>query len=801
MKILLSWLKEYIPLNLGVEEISQTLTNIGLEVEEVKTINAVKGGLEGLIIGKVLEAVQHPNADRLRITKVDIGQENFLQIVCGAPNVAAGQKVVVATVGTTVFPTEGESFLIKNSKIRGEVSEGMICAEDEIGLGSNHEGIMILDDDAPIGTLLSKHLKLENDYVFEIGLTPNRIDAASHIGVARDLAAFYKLKVDEPLIKSIFQNVNTAPKFEVEVMDKNLAPRYSTLVVENITVSASPAWLQKRLFAIGINPINNIVDITNYVMHETGQPLHAFDKNQITGNKIIVRNAVQNAEFVTLDGVSRKMQADDLMICNQETMMCIAGVYGGKHSGITSNTTSIVLESAFFNPVSIRKTSRLHNLKTDASFRFERKTDIEATIYAIKRAADLIVEHALGKVASSISDFYPDPQPATHVSLSRKKLDNLIGQHIERAEVSAILIGLGFTILTENDLGWELSVPTSKTDVLREADVVEEILRIYGYDNIRISGKLIASLSPSAKPDKDKFLQKLANDLCNVGFAEIMNLSFSAKSEDDKSISLLNPLSVDLAIMRTSLIPGALDTIVYNQNRRQLINPIFEIGKIYLKNQNSYSEVNQVLMILPEINVANWKGNRKNDFYSLKGILEGLFLKAGIKNYDQQISDVDDVESVLRFSLGKINLGTCGAIPSTLLKEKGIEQKLFYALLNTDEMIKGIKTELKFKEIAKFPSVRRDLSMLVNEEVNFEQLRSIALQTGKRLIKEVGIFDVYRNDPKAVEKKLPQGKKSYALSFILEDSEKTLTDTEIDATMNKLIASLEKQTGAEIRKA
>jgi len=636
MKILLSWLKNYIPLEVSVEEISQTLTNIGLEVEEVKQINTIKGGLEGLLVGHVLSAIQHPNADRLRITQVDIGAEKTLQIVCGAPNVAAGQKVIIAPVGTFVHPIVGEAFQIKSSKIRGEVSEGMICAQDEIGLGSDHDGIMVLDANAKIGSLISKHLNLENDFVVEIGLTPNRIDAASHIGVAKDLAAFYRSEISLPSIKVQFPSENELKPFDVEVLDSDAAPRYCTLLIENVKVAPSPDWLQKSLMGIGLQPINNIVDITNFVLHETGQPLHAFDQSKIKGNKIIVRKAVQNSEFQTLDGITRKMSSDDLMICDKENMMCIAGVYGGKNSGVSNQTNAIVLESAFFNPVSVRKTSRFHQLKTDSSFRFERKTDIDNTIYAIKRAADLICEIASGKIASSISDFYPVVQNAAEVTLSRKYLDTLIGQHISQKEVNEILIGLGFTILSESEQEWKLKIPTAKTDVLREADVVEEILRIYGYDNIKISGKLSASLSANPKPNREKFVQRIADQLSDLGFLEIMNLSFSPTSSNEKSIPLLNPLSADLAIMRTELLNGALNTILYNQNRRQAIPSLFEIGKVYEKGFKTYLEKNQFLILIPENTSTHWQGNKKNDFFTVKGLVENLLQKAGIRHWESK---------------------------------------------------------------------------------------------------------------------------------------------------------------------
>jgi len=807
MKISYNWLRQFIQTDKNPEEISHILTNTGLEVESLERVQTVAGGLEGLIIGYVKVCIQHPNADRLRLTKVDIGTGEDLQIVCGAPNIAAGQKVVVAAVGTTVYPTFGEPFKINASKIRGEVSEGMICASDEIGLGESHDGIMVLDQDAIIGTKAKDYFKVEDDHQFEIGLTPNRADAASHLGVARDLAAYLKTGIVLPDITSfIVDNHDLA--IPVIVENEIACPRYSAVTISGIQVKESPDWLKNRLKTIGIRPINNVVDITNYVLHELGQPLHAFDVDAIKGGKVIVKNCVDGTTFTTLDGVQRKLSGDDLMICDTESPMCIAGIFGGASSGVKDTTKNIFLESAYFNAVSVRKTSKRYGLKTDASFRFERGTDPEMTVIALKRAALLIREIAGGKISSQISDFYPLPVNPFNIALSYKNTDRLIGKAMPRTEIKAILTGLGIKIIAEKEEGLQLQVPTYKVDVTREVDVIEEILRIYGYNNIEIPSQIKASLNYSPKPDKE-IIQHLISDLLTAnGFYEILSnsLTKSAYAENTENlVRIQNPLSTDLNCMRQTLLYSGLEAISYNQNHRNSDLKLYEFGKIYHLIGEKYME-DQCLAVFLTGTKQTEQWNHEHQpisFYNMKAAVEAIIKRLKIHGITIKDSANKHLAYGLSYCKGEKILVELGNLSKPVIKKLGIEKEVYFANFNWDLVLKSIRNNsITYKEVSKFPSVRRDLSMLVDKSVSFGQLKLIGQGLKQNILKEINVFDVYEGEHSAQKgAKLPHGKKSYALSFIFQDEEKTLTDKQIDGIMQKLIINFEKEAGAEIRKA
>ncbi len=799
MKISYNWLKEFVHTDKTPEEISTILTGTGLEVESMEKVQAIPGGLEGLVIGYVKETAQHPNADRLKVTKVDVAAGEDLQIVCGAANVAAGQKVVVATVGTTVHPVAGEPFQINKSKIRGEVSEGMICAEDEIGLGTDHAGIMVLADDAAVGSLAKNYFKLNDDYMYEIGLTPNRADAVSHLGTARDIAAFLKIGIIKPDI-SAFKVDNTDRVIDVVVENEQASPRYAGLTISGIEVKESPQWLKERLAVIGVRSINNVVDATNYVLHDLGQPLHAFDADAIKGNKVIVKNCPEGTLFKTLDDVERKLSADDLMICNAEAPMCIAGVFGGAESGVKPTTTSIFLESAYFNSVSIRKTAKRHGLKTDASFRFERGTDPDMVIFALKRAALLIKEIAGGTISSNIVDLYPNPVAPFDVDLSYSNVHRLIGQVIPHEEIKNIIKALDIQVVSKSAEGLILKVPPYRVDVTRDVDVIEEILRIYGYNNIYIPTQVRASLSTSPRPEKDT-VQNLLSDLLTAnGFNEIMSnsLTKSAYSSDlESAVKILNPLSSDLDVMRQTMLYSGLEAIAYNQNRQNADIKFYEFGKVYSIKDAQYNE-SQRFAIFMSGATASAQWNQKATaatFYNLKAIVDGILQKLNINDVVVEDSTCKKLAYGLNYNRNSKTLVKFGAVAKDALKKADVDKEVFYADFSFDQLLNITKkNKIVYSEISKFPSVRRDLSMLVDKGVSFGQLKQIAQRTERKLLQEVGIFDVYEGD------KLPSGKKSYALSFIIQDSEKTLTDKAIDAIMQKLIYNLEKEAGAEIRK-
>lgn len=804
MKISYNWLKQFIALDWSSEKTGELLTDLGLEVEGIHAFESVKGGLKGIVVGEVLECEQHPNADRLKLTKVDIGAEAPVQIVCGAPNVAKGQKVPVAAVGTTLYTAEGEAWKIKKGKIRGEESHGMICAEDEIGLGNSHDGILVLNKDLKTGTPCSEVFKIENDTVFEIGLTPNRADAMSHFGVARDLKAGLEQKNEQASLvtpsTSTFSTDNRALKMDVEVVDSDLAPRYCGVTISNIIVQDSPDWLKNRLRSIGLNPINNIVDITNYVLHELGQPLHAFDAARIQGNKIIVKRLPKNTEFVTLDGVPRKLHEDDLMICDEEKPMCIAGVFGGIYSGVTEDTKSIFLESAYFDPVSIRKTAKRHGLNTDASFRFERGIDMYTAEYALKRAALLIKEIAGGEISSDIVDIFSKKPEDAQVFLSFDKVDKLIGEAIPRDTIKSILSSLEIKINNVTETGLGLTIPTYRVDVLREVDVIEEILRVYGYNTIGFGEKLNASTAKSEKIENYKVQNTVAEVLVSLGFNEIMTNSLVAPqaTDDEKAIvQVLNPLSAELSVLRSSMLSSGLQAVSYNTNRQKNNLRLFEFGKTYHLNPNGDRLEKQHLALYATGNRIqdDWTAEEsKSDFFYLKGVIETLFERLGITDYKTNTNTNSEIGEGIAYEYKDQLLAVFGTVANNILKKQGLKQEVLFADIQWDSLLQVLSsTEIKYVEIPKYPEVRRDLALLVNDSVPFQKIQDLAWQTERKLLQKVDLFDVYRG------KNLPQGKKSYAVSFTILDKNKTLTEKQIDKIMSKLTSTFSKELGAELR--
>ena len=808
MKISYNWLKQFINIDWTPEKTGELLTDLGLEVEGIEAYQSVKGGLEGVVVGEVLTCVQHPNADRLKITTVNIGNGDPLQIVCGAPNVAAGQKVPVATIGTTLYTAEGEAWTIKKGKIRGEESHGMICAEDELGLGKSHDGILVLDANLTVGTLVADIFEVENDQVIEIGLTPNRADAMSHFGVARDLkAGLLQQDINVELITpsvSAFHVDSRTLKIDVEVEAKELAPRYCGVTISGLKVTDSPSWLQNRLKAIGLTPKNNIVDVTNYVLHELGQPLHAFDASKIEGNKIVVKTMPKGSKFTTLDGLVRELHEEDLMICNASEPMCIAGVFGGIDSGVTQATTSIFLESAYFNPVSIRKSAKRHALNTDASFRFERGIDPNITEYALKRAALLIQEVAGGEITSDIVDIYPKKIEDFQVRLSFDNAQKLIGQEIPREIIKRILMSLDIKINNVTETGLGLTVPAYRNDVIREADIIEEVLRVYGYNNIKTTEKLNASISGTSKFEDYKLQNIVGNQLVAQGFFEILSnslttpnyIKLSEQLKKEHNVTMLNPLSNDLSVMRQSLLFSGLEAVSHNINRRRYDLKLFEFGKTY-HNYNDNREEHKHLSIFVTGNKSTERWNattQPSDFFYLKGTIAAVLERLGLSRYKASPLQNEMFSEGISLSLGKMTLVDFGLVNKKVLKHFGIDQSVLFADFNWDNVIAMAKhNSIKFKDIPKYPEVRRDFALLLDEKVTFEAIDTIAKQTEKQLLKDVDLFDVYQG------KNLPKGKKSYAVSFILQDEHNTLTDKQIDKIMNKLQANFEKELGAELR--
>ena len=819
MNISYNWLKNYLNTDLLPNQIAEILTDIGLEVGSIEKIENIKGGLEGLVVGEVLTKQKHPNADKLNLAGVDIGQENCLPIVCGASNLEIGQKVVVATVNTTLYPIDGEPFTIKKSKIRGEVSEGMICAEDEIGIGNSHEGIIVLPKETKTGISVKDVFNVETDSIFEVDLTPNRIDAASHFGIARDLYAAITtlsntksqgLKLMKPSVDEFQTTVINNQKFNVQVNDSTLCPRYSGILIDGITVSKSPKWLESKLKAIGVKSINNIVDITNYILHETGHPLHAFDAEKIEGNQVVVRTATAGEKFTTLDGVERTLSSEDLMICDSQKPMCIAGVFGGKYSGVSENTTSIFLESAYFQSTGIRKTARRHGLNTDASYRYERGADPNICIYALKRATLLIQEVAGGKCASVIFDHYPTPIAPVELKLNIDTCAKVIGKRLEPSLIKQILTALEISILSESKEELLLSIPTFKVDVQREIDVIEEILRIYGYNHIELPTLLKSSLSYSTKPDKEQIKNKISDHLCSLGFSETMSNSLSNSKhyidsklfDNNKLINVLNPVSSDLDVLRQTLLFNTLENISFNINRKNNDLKFFEFGTVYSldteKNSDKFIENPQLSLALTgNTNPENWKHKSiAVDFYDLKGVIESILTKLGITS-DLLIFN-ENTDNTFQFGLnsfiGKNRLITFGLLSKKILTQFDIKQEVYFADFAWDNVLNVIQNnKLKFVPLSKFPSVKRDLALLVDDNIKYLEIEKLAFSINNTLLKKVNLFDVYKG------KGIEQGKKSYALSFYFQDEKQTLTDEKVENIMKKIIKKSEETFSAVLR--
>jgi len=815
MKISYNWLKRYISLDITAEETAGILTSIGLEVEGIEHLPHEKLDYSSFIIGEVLSVEKHPNADRLRLTKVNIGHASPLSIVCGAPNVASGQKVVIAPVGASVL-MKGEIVCLKKTEIRGEISEGMICAEDEIGIGNSHDGIMVLDESAVPGNTLKEQLGIEEDFVFEIGLTPNRIDAASHYGVARDLGAYFQHRkpvfLEKPAVEE-FKPDTTATSYSIEVLNPEACIRYTGILVSNITVKESPLWLQQSLKSIGLKPINNIVDITNYVLHECGQPLHAFDASKISGNKVIVRKASEGDIFTTLDGIERKLSGEDLMICSNEKAMCIAGVFGGLESGVNENTTSVFLESACFDPRHIRRTAKRHGLSTDASFRFERGSDPNITVYALKRACLLMKEIAGAVIEGEYTDIYPSPVKPVTTEISFSGINNLIGKQIEKNTIKEILRSLEINILAEKDKSLLVEIPSYRNDVTREADIIEEILRIYGYNQIETSDKLRSNISWSTKPNKEKIVNTLSDFLVSNGFYEMMNNSltnpeFYSKDESNNLVYILNPLSRELSVMRNNLCFSGLESIAYNLNRRSENLKLFEFGYSYSMNELSKDEnilsrykdnFELSIFITGKENAENWISKpEETGFYHIKSYTESIFNRAGISSSVLEVKSIsnDIFSEALSYNYKDKQLAISGVISKKLLEKFDIKQVVFHSVIDAAYLISLLgKADVKFKDITRYPEVKRDLSMILPVSVSYSDIENTAFKTEKKLLKSINLFDVYKGE------NIGADKKSYAVSFILCDENKTLTNEEIDNCMNRLAGAFEKQNNATIRKS
>ena len=814
MKISYNWLKDYLECDLAPEAVAQALTSIGLEVDSLEQIEEIPGGLAGVIVAEVVECVEHPDSDHLHITKLNTGEGDLLQVVCGAPNVAAGQKVLLATVGTVL----GEDFKIKKSKIRGVESFGMICAEDELGIGESHDGIMVLDPEAVPGTPAKDYLGLATDALIEIGLTANRVDAASHIGVARDLYAYLKhnnipCEFKMPDV-SAWADSAEGEAVPVEVLAADGAPRYTGTTIKGVKVAPSPEWLQKKLLAIGLRPINNIVDITNFVLHEVGQPLHAFDLAKIEGGKVVVRRAEEGEKFVTLDGVERTLSAADLMIANVNKPMCLAGVFGGEESGVTENTVDVFLESAYFNPVSIRKSSKRHGLKTDASFRYERGADPLVVEYAAKRAALLIQELAGGQIVGRMQEFYPEKIEKKVVDLDYNRIEAFVGKKLGHDVIEGILEGLAYEFLEKNETGAKVAVPSYMIDVYRECDIVEEILRVYGYNNIELPQAMRMSVNAPQKPEPEQVRKAIADFLAANGFVETMNNSLT-KSEyysklktfpEEKCVRILNPLSSDLNVMRQTLLLNGLEVIAYNINRQITNVKTFEYGSVYSFNPEtdgttlaSYEEHTCYALFMSGQPDKSWRTDPgKGNYFQLKGYLELLLKRFGCDIYslETDAAPADIFSEGLSYSLpgSRQPLAVMGTISPARLRSFGIKQPVFAAEINWPALFELVKrNKIKYKELPKFPEVRRDLALLLDESVSYADLRKSAFRVGKKILKQVGLFDVYRGD------KIAEGKKQYALSFVLQDLDKTLTDNDVERVMSKLLSTFQNEFGATLR--
>ncbi len=803
MKISFDWLKQHIDIEEPIDEISDKLTKSGLEVEGGEEVENIKGSLAGLVIGEVKTCEQHPNADKLSLTTVDLGEEEPVQIVCGAPNVAAGQKVVVAPVGSTVYPLDSEPFKIKKGKIRGELSLGMICAEDEIGLGTGHNGILVLDTNVQNGTAAAEFFNVTTEQIIEIGLTPNRADATSHFGVARDIQALYKRPVKE-IDVSAFSVDNTNSSIAIEIENTEACPRYSGVSISDVKVEDSPEWLQKRLKSIGINPTNNIVDITNFILHDLGQPLHAFDAAKITNNKVVVKTLAEGTEFVTLDGENRKLANRDLMICNNDEPMCIAGVFGGLDSGVTETTTDIFLESAYFSPNYVRKTSLRHTLKTDASFRFERGTDPNMVITALKKAAILIKEIAGGEISSEIIDVYPTTIPNFEVEVSYDQIFGLIGKNIGEDTTKEILKNLGILVEKEENGLLSLSVPPYRVDVQRPADIIEEVLRIYGYDNIELSSSLSSKfLAPLPKNDIEKKKSVISQALAGKGFSEIITNSltkpeYTTSNNDfdaEKNVVILNKLSEDLEVMRQSLLFHGLEVLAHNINRNQKNIKAFEFGKIYQTTENGYYEEQHLSVFLTgNQNEESWLATtKKADFHDLATAVQAIFGKLNVPKYTTESFSNESFSKGLRILIHRdTEIARLGFVSKKVRNQIGVKQDVLFADINFDVIANIKQKDIVFEEISKFPAVRRDLSLVLPKSVAFKDIEMLAYKFERKLLKQVNVFDTYEGKP------LEENQKSYSVSFILQDKD-TLKDKVIDKTMNKLMNAYEKELGAIIK--
>ena len=820
MNISYNWLKEYVNFDLTPEQVAAALTSIGLETGEVEEVQSVKGGLEGLVIGKVLTCEPHPNSDHMHITTVDLGQGEPVQIVCGASNVAAGQKVVVATLGTKLYDGD-ECITIKKSKLRGVESNGMICAEDEIGIGTSHEGIIVLPDDVLPGTLAKDYYNIKSDYVLEVDITPNRADACSHYGVARDLYAWLIQNGHEATLKrssvEAFAVDNHDLDIDVVVENTKACPRYAGVVVRNVTVKESPEWLQVKLKTIGLRPINNIVDITNYILHAYGQPMHCFDADKIKGGKIVVKTVAEGTPFVTLDGVEHKLSEHDLMVCNAEEPMCIAGVFGGLDSGTTEETKNVFFESAYFHPTWVRKTARRQGLSTDSSFRFERGIDPNGVIYALKEAAILAKELAGGEIACDIKDNYPDPIADFPVELSYKYVNSLIGKEIPAEMIKSIVSSLEMKITSETEEGLSLQVPPYRVDVQRPCDVVEDILRIYGYNNVEIPTSVKSSLSVEGAADKSVKLQNLVSEqLVGCGFNEILNNSLTASAyyegletyKPENLVRLMNPLSNDLNVLRATLLFGGLESIEHNANRKNADLKFFEFGNCYHYNAGKQNPEKALAPYSEELHMGLWVTGKRvsnswahpeenSSVYELKAYVLNIFRRLGVNFGALVFGTLSDDIYAAAISIhtrgGKL-LATLGVLHKKLLKKFDIENEVYYANLNWKELMKAVKNNaVTYKELSKYPAVKRDLALLLDKQVQFAEIEKIAYETDKKLLKSVELFDVYEG------KNLEAGKKSYAVSFTLQDENATLNDKQIDKLMGKLVQNLENKLGAKLR--
>lgn len=808
MIISYNWLSDYLPDIIEPEKLSKILTSIGLEVESLHKYETIKGGLQGVVIGEVMTCEKHPDADKLSLTTVNIATAENLQIVCGAANVAVGQKVLVATIGSTIYPITGEPLTIKKAKIRGVESQGMICAEDEIGLSESHAGIMVLPPDTTVGTAAAAYFKLTDDYIFEIGLTPNRIDAMSHLGVARDVCAYlsHHIKKDT-VVKTPFKNNfkpdNQGLQMDIIIENAEACQRYSGVSLEGVSIAESPDWLQQKLNSIGLRPINNIVDITNFILHETGQPLHAFDADAITGKKIIIKNLPEATPFITLDDKERKLAADDLMICHAEAPMCIGGVYGGLHSGVTASTTNIFLESAWFNPTAIRKTSLRHGLRTDAAARFEKGVDISNTVPVLKRAAMLIKEIAGGQIASDIIDVYPIPKEKTEVALKYHYLKKLSGKNYHGDTVKNILSSLGFELLKEGDDEMRFTVPFSKPDISIAADIVEEIMRIDGLDNVEIP--TVISIAPSIETltHDMAYSEKIAEYLAGSGFQEIFTNSItnSAYYHDavlQHTVKMINNLSEELNILRPAMMETGLTTIAYNLNHKNNDLKFFEFGKTYAINEaGKYIETNHLSIYITGHKTSDsWKQKGEQaDVYFIKAVFEKIIMALGLQVEAYSPSENMDLASSLQALIKNEKVAEMGMVNNNKLERFDIKQPVFYADLNWDHLLKlNKKNIIQHKDVSKYPAVNRDLAIIVNQALPFEAIEKATGTAKINKLKSIRLFDIFESE------KIGADKKSMAISFTFLDEEKTMTDKEIDGMMNKIIGAYEKELGAEIRK-